>query len=73
MQINKQIRKKKPLDGTPSLRLLSDGRALKLLALSECATWQLKELATNSLYKYACCPLRLLTHPSGPAELLELP
>ena len=41
--------------------------------LIECANWQLKELGTNSLYKYACCRCRLVTHPSGQAELPELP
>ena len=34
-------------------RPLSDGQALQQRALSECATWQLKQLGTNSLYKYA--------------------
>ena len=32
-----------------------------------------ENFGTKSLYKYACCRLRLVTHPSGPAELLELP
>ena len=54
-------------------RPLSDGRALRLRALSECATWYLKELGTKSLYKYACWRLRLVIHPSGPAKLLQLP
>ena len=67
--------KKKPLDGTSSLQFpaLSDGWALEHRALSERASWTLKELGTNSLYKYVCWRLRLVTHTSGPAELLELP
>ena len=66
--------KKKPLDGTSSLQFpaLSDGWALEHRALSERASWTLKELGTNSLYKYTCCRLRLVTHPSGSAELLKL-
>ena len=74
MKIDKKIRKKKPFYGTPSLQFAapSEGRALRLCALSECATSQLKELGTNSLYNYACWQLRLVTHPSGLAELHEL-
>ena len=53
-------------------RPLFDGRALRHRALSAFATWQLKELGTNSLYNYACWRLRLVPHLSGPAELLEL-
>ena len=57
---------------TSNSQPLSDGRNLRHRALSECAIWQPKELGTNSLYNYACWRLRLVTHPSGPAELLEL-
>ena len=75
MQIDKKLEKRSPWTAhqASNLRSLSDGRALQLHALSECDTRQPKELATNSMYNYACCRLRLLTHPSGPAELLGLP
>ena len=53
-------------------RPLSNGQDLRHRALSECGTWPLKELGTNSFYNYACWRLRLVTHPSSPAELLEL-
>ena len=63
------------LDGTPSLELASPvgWAGLAAACLIECASWQLNELGTNSLYKYACCRCRHVTHPSGPAELPELP
>ena len=54
------------------MRPLSDGRALRHRPLSAFATWQLKELGTNSLHNYARWRLRLVPHLSGPAELLEL-
>ena len=46
MQIDKKIRKKKALNGTPSVELAArvEKRALRLRTLSECATWQLKKL-----------------------------
>ena len=75
MQIDKKLEKTSPWTAhqVSNLRPLSDGRALQLHALSECDTRQPKELATNTLYNYACWRLSLLTHPSGPAELLGLP
>ena len=75
IQIDKNIRIKSPWTAhrASNSRPLSDGRALRHRTLSECATWHLKELVSNSLYNYACWRLRLVTHLSGPAELLELP
>ena len=75
IQIDKQIRKKSSWTAhrESNLRPLSDEWALRHCALSECATFKLKERGTNSLYKYVSWRLRLVTHTSGPAELLELP
>ena len=75
MQIDKQIRKKSSWTAhrESNLRPLSDERVLRYCSLSECATFQLRERGTNSLYKYACWCLRLVTHTSGRGELLELP
>ena len=56
--------KKKGINGTLSVELaaLSDKRALRLHILSECATWQLKELGINSLYKYTLSLVKLLAY-----------
>ena len=67
--------KRETLDRIPSLELAVPvvWAGFAATRLIECATCQLKELGTNSLYKYACCRCRLVTHPGGQAELPELP